>query len=494
MINIYPSRELFLEKAAHGNVIPVYGEFVADTETPVSAFKKVGGMPYSFLLESVEGGETVGRYSFVGTGPRLVVRAKNESVEISHPDGRVERTTSPQPLDALRQVMRQYRFVADADLPPFCGGAVGYVSYDAVRYLENIGSLAVDDLRLPDLYFMITDTVLIFDHVRHRLQILSNAVVDDTTSADEAYDQALGKIQALREKLRAPLPPPTSAAPAPAPPMVSNFTQPQFEQVVERCKEYIRAGDIFQVVISQRFAVPLSVPAFDVYRALRAINPSPYMFFLQFDGFALAGSSPETLVKLTGNEVQLRPIAGTRRRGATREEDMALERELLADEKELAEHIMLVDLGRNDCGRVCEYGTVRVDDLMVIERYSHVMHIVSNVTGRLRAGLDAFDVFSAAFPAGTVTGAPKIRAMQIIEELEPVRRGPYAGAVGYFSFNGNLDCGITIRTVVIADNMAYVQAGAGIVADSVPENEYRETINKATALIRALELAQTGLE
>ncbi len=494
MITIHPTKTEFVERARRGNLIPVYGELLADTETPVSAFKKVGTGPYSFLLESVEGGETVGRYSFVGINPRLVVRAKGNLVEIIRPDAAPTRFESQQPMDALRQIMRTYHFVPDSSLPPFCGGAVGYVAYDAVRYLEEIGNAATDDLGLPDLYFMVTGTVLIFDHVRHRLQILSNALVDEAHPPEAAYAQAVENILSLRDQLRAPLQAtPVSPASAPAS-LVSNFSQEAFEKVVERCKEYIRAGDIFQVVISQRFSVPLTVPAFDVYRALRAVNPSPYMFYLQFDHLALAGSSPEILVKLSGDRVQLRPIAGTRRRGATREEDLALERELLADEKERAEHIMLVDLGRNDCGRVCDYGSVTVDDLMVIERYSHVMHIVSNVIGKLRQGLDAFDVFNAAFPAGTVTGAPKIRAMQIIEELEPVRRGPYAGAVGYFSFNGNLDSCITIRTVVIAGEKAYIQAGAGIVADSVPENEYRETINKATALMRALEIAQAGLE
>ncbi len=494
MITIHPTKTEFVERARRGNLIPVYGELLADTETPVSAFKKVGTGPYSFLLESVEGGETVGRYSFVGINPRLVVRAKGNLVEIIRPDAAPTRFESQQPMDALRQIMRTYHFVPDSSLPPFCGGAVGYVAYDAVRYLEEIGNAATDDLGLPDLYFMVTGTVLIFDHVRHRLQILSNALVDEAHPPEAAYAQAVENILSLRDQLRAPLQAaPVSPASAPAS-LVSNFSQEAFEKVVERCKEYIRAGDIFQVVISQRFSVPLTVPAFDVYRALRAVNPSPYMFYLQFDHLALAGSSPEILVKLSGDRVQLRPIAGTRRRGATREEDLALERELLADEKERAEHIMLVDLGRNDCGRVCDYGSVTVDDLMVIERYSHVMHIVSNVIGKLRQGLDAFDVFNAAFPAGTVTGAPKIRAMQIIEELEPVRRGPYAGAVGYFSFNGNLDSCITIRTVVIAGEKAYIQAGAGIVADSVPENEYRETINKATALMRALEIAQGGLE
>jgi anthranilate synthase component 1 len=494
MLAISPSKEEFLAKTKHGNVIPVYGEILADIETPVSAFKKVGNRPFSFLLESVEGGENVGRYSFVGTSPRLVIKAKDGKVDVFSPLGAHDTYDSTTPLDTIRKIMRNFTFVADPELPPFCGGAVGYVAYDYIRYLENIGQHAHDDLQLPDLYFMVADTVLIFDHVQHRLKILTNAIVDDVTPPATAYDLAVGKIYGLRELLRRPCIAESRTLVETAPKLESNFSHEQFKNVVEKSKEYIRSGDIFQVVLSQRFETECPSDPFDVYRALRAINPSPYMFFLQFDCAALAGSSPEILVKLTGDEVQLRPIAGTRKRGRTRDEDLMLENELLADEKERAEHIMLVDLGRNDCGRVCEYGTVKVNDLMVIERYSHVMHIVSNVTGKLRKGLDAFDVFNAAFPAGTVTGAPKIRAMQIIEELEPIRRGPYAGAVGYFSFNGNLDSCITIRTIVLSGGKAYIQAGAGIVADSNPESEYRETINKATAMMRAVELAAKGLE
>ncbi|AXA35559.1 MAG: anthranilate synthase component I [Candidatus Hydrogenedentota bacterium] len=489
-----PTKSAFLERAQRGNVIPVYREILADMETPVSAFKKVGNLPYSFLLESVEGGETLGRYSFLGTSPRAVFRAKGNEVEIEYAQGRKESFRDDVPIFSLRRLMAKYRYVPDPALPPFCGGAVGYVAYDAVRAFEEIGNHAEDDLNLPDLFFLITDTLLIFDHVKHRVRILANAFIDERTSASEAYDEAVARINALHAALARPLEISEQTLNSVPVRLESNFTKDGFENTVERCKEYIRAGDIFQVVISQRFRVPLSSSPFDVYRALRAINPSPYMFFLNFGQVCLAGSSPEILVKLTGSTVQLRPIAGTRRRGESKEEDIALERELLADPKERAEHIMLVDLGRNDCGRVCEYGSVRVDDLMIIERYSHVMHIVSNVVGKLRQGLDAYDVFAAAFPAGTVTGAPKIRAMQIIEELEPVRRGPYAGAVGYFSFNGNLDACITIRTIVMKGGDAFIQAGAGIVADSIPENEFKETINKASAMIRAIELAERGLE
>jgi anthranilate synthase component 1 len=494
MTAFHPSREEFLRRAAQGNLIPVHREIVADMETPVSAFRKLCDTPYAFLLESVEGGETLGRYSFLGSEPRVVFRSKRRDVEISYANGRKESFRCDSPLDALRTVLDQCRFVPDPLLPPFCGGAVGYVSYDEVRNLEPVGYRAQDDRGLPDIYFIITDTLVIFDHVRHRLRILANAHLEDGVRPEDAYDAALRRINAVHQRLMRPVPRCDQTVNTATLPMTSNFTPEAFEEVVERAKEYIRAGDIFQVVLSQRFEVPISCDPFDIYRALRAVNPSPYMFYLQFGDLRLAGSSPEILVRVNGDEVQIRPIAGTRPRGANREEDLRLERELLADPKERAEHIMLVDLGRNDCGRVCEYGTVRVDDLMVIERYSHVMHIVSNVVGRLRSGLHGFDVLKAAFPAGTVSGAPKIRAMQIIDELEPVMRGPYAGAVGYLSYNGNLDSCITIRTIIIHRDRAFVQAGAGIVADSNPASEYRETINKASALVRAIELAETGLD
>jgi anthranilate synthase component 1 len=489
-----PTKEEFLAKARGGNIIPVYREVVADMETPVSAFKKVGDGRFSFLLESVEGGEALGRYSFLGTAPHVVFQSKNHEIDITYANGRRESFRDPMPLDRLRELMKEYTFVPDQALPPFCGGAVGYVGYDEVRNLENIGNSTIDDLAIPDLYFMITDTLLIFDHVKHRMKILANARVDRRMPAEEAYEEALRRINALHQRLLKPVPRSDQTVSMTDITMSSNFSQDAFEDTIEKCKEYIRAGDVFQVVVSQRFHVAINSDPFDVYRALRAVNPSPYMFFLRYDNLAIAGSSPEILVKVTGNQVQIRPIAGTRKRGETRDEDQRLERELLADPKELAEHIMLVDLGRNDCGRVCEYGTVKVDDLMGIERYSHVMHIVSNVVGDLRQGLDAFDVFKASFPAGTVSGAPKIRAMQIIEEVEPVRRGAYAGAVGYFSFNGNLDACITIRTVVMKGEHAYVQAGAGIVADSDPREEFKETINKASAMINAIELAEHGLE
>lgn len=489
-----PDKENFLQRAQQGNLIPVYRDIIADMETPVSAFKKIGDGSFSFLLESVEGGESVGRWSFLGAHPQVVFKSKGQEVEIIHSNGGRESFHDPMPLDRLRDLMKRYRYVTDPDLPPFCGGAVGYVGYDEIRNLEPIGERADDELNVPDIFFMISDSLLIFDHVKHRAKIIANAYIDERTTPLEAYEEALKKINAIHYRLMRPTPhcePTMSMEPVT---LASTFTQEEFKETVERCKEYIFAGDAFQVVLSQRFSVPVSCDSFDVYRALRAVNPSPYMYYLKFDDMVLAGSSPEILVKVSGDEVQLRPIAGTRPRGATAERDEELARELLADPKECAEHIMLVDLGRNDCGRVCEYGSVRVDDLMIIERYSHVMHIVSNVKGKLREGLDSFDVFKATFPAGTVSGAPKIRAMQIIDELEPVRRGTYAGSVGYFSFNGNLDACITIRTVLVKDGKAYIQAGAGIVADSVPETEFQETVNKAGAMVRAIEMAEHGME
>lgn len=494
MVNIYPTREEFLQKADHGNLIPVYRDVLADMDTPVSAFKKLGDAEYAFLLESVEGGENMARYSFLGSNPLLTFRSKRQEVEITHANGRKESFRSELPLDCLRQIMQQYRPVIDSALPPFCGGAVGYVSYDEIRNLEPVGNGKADDLNIPDVCFIITDSIVIFDHLRHQMKILVNAHVNETMDPGEAYDEAVRKISLIHQRLMKPYLPGEQTVNTSLVEVKSNFSQDSFEAAVDRCKEYIAAGDVFQVVISQRFEVPISCDPFDIYRALRTVNPSPYMFYLKFGSMRLAGSSPEILVRVSDGEVQVRPIAGTRKRGETREQDLQLEKELLADPKECAEHIMLVDLGRNDCGRVCKYGSVHVDDLMTVERYSHVMHIVSNVRGKLAEGVDSFEVFKAAFPAGTVSGAPKIRAMQIIEEIEPVNRGTYAGAVGYFSFNGNLDSCITIRTALVQNDTAYVQAGAGIVADSNPAEEYKETVNKASAIIRAIEIAEYGMD
>jgi anthranilate synthase component 1 len=487
--------------------VPVYREILADTETPVSAFLKVGNRPHAFLLESVEGGERIGRYSFIGGDPFLVFKSRGRRVETTRSGRREERALAAgeDPLNVLEGLLSGLRFVSDADLPPFCGGAVGYLGYDTVRFFERLPEATVDDLGLPETYFLLTDTLLIFDHVRHKIKVLCNAQVDGDPAA--AYAQAAGKIERLVEQLRGPLPRPTTDRGVPPPPaagtprsvasslpVTASTTQAEYEAAVERAREYIAAGDCIQVVLSQRLGTPITVPPFQVYRALRSVNPSPYMFFLQFEECQLVGSSPEILVTEREGHVVTRPIAGTVRRGKTAAEDEALVRQLVADPKERAEHVMLVDLHRNDIGRVCEFGSVVVDELMTTEKYSHVIHMVSNVVGRLRAERNAFDLLRASFPAGTVSGAPKVRAMEIIEELEPVRRGPYGGAIGYFSFSGNTDTCITIRTIVVKDDTAYVQAGAGIVADSIPEREYQECMSKAGALLRAIELAERGLE
>jgi anthranilate synthase component 1 len=494
----HPTREEFREKARQGNLIPVYREILADMETPVSAFRKIGESPsatYAFLLESVEGGEKMGRHSFLGGEPFALFSSRGREVTVTR-EGKETSFRLPEgedPLHALARLMGEYRFVPAAGLPRFCGGAVGYLGYDLVRFFERLPRQTEDDLGLPDCLLVFTDTCLIFDHARHRVKVLSNALVNG--DPDRAYEQAVSKIDALIARLEAPLPA-ASARPARRLPaeMRRNMTREEFERAVEAAKAYIAAGDVIQVVLSQRQSRPLNADPFDVYRALRSINPSPYMFYLTYGDIRIIGSSPERLVSEENGEVMTRPIAGSRPRGETPDEDEALARELLADPKERAEHIMLVDLGRNDIGRVCEFGSVSVEELMAIEKYSHVMHIVSNVRGRLRQGKDQFDLLRACFPAGTLSGAPKVRAMEIIEELEPTRRGPYGGAIGYFSFSGNMDTAITIRTIVVADSLAHIQTGAGIVADSLPAREYEEAaVSKAGALLRAIEMAEGGL-
>ncbi len=489
-----PDRATFRQLAKQGDLIPVYREIVADLETPVSAFHKLGDSPYAFLLESITGGENIGRYSFLGAEPAMVVSTKDREVTIRRGE-QVERQTleaGEDPLHVIDRVMGRSRFVAHGDLPPFIGGAVGFMSYDLVRFFERLPDTCENDLQLPDTLFMLTDTCLVFDRVMNKVKVVAMARVTGDPDAD--YDRATGAIRDLIAKLRAPLHAPQPAGTGRSIEVHSNVTREQYEQVVRDAKEFIAAGDIIQVVPSQRFHADTSARPFDVYRALRTINPSPYMFFLRFDDLALIGASPEILVTEDHGLVRTRPIAGTRKRGRTAAEDQALEAELLADEKERAEHIMLVDLGRNDLGRVCDYGTVKVDELMVVERYSHVMHIVSNVIGQLRADRSQFDVLRAAFPAGTLTGAPKIRAMEIIDELETHRRGPYGGAIGYFSYSGSMDTAITIRTALMRGGRCYWQSGGGVVADSEPGFEYEETCNKAMAMRRALELAERGLE
>lgn len=492
----YPTLEDFREAAKSGNTIPVYRSILADMETPVSAFYKLMPDNYAFLLESVEGGENVARYSFLGSQPSVLFHSKGHQVTIEYLEkGETVVQEYEDPLRALEELMQNYRPVDTEELPKFHGGAVGYMSYDMVRFVEELPDNTEDDLQLPDCFFMIAETILIFDHVNHQIKVVANAHIDG--DVDAAYANALSKIEALVEKLTAASEThlrknsdeqqeQSDKIPQ------SNFTKSDYETVVKRAKEYVAAGDIIQVVPSQRFSCPVSVDSFEVYRALRVINPSPYMYYLKLDGFDIVGASPEMMVRVEDGIVQTVPIAGTRPRGTTTEEDQELEQMLLADPKERAEHVMLVDLGRNDLGRVCEYHTVEVTDLMIVERFSHVMHIVSHVTGRLREDLTAFDVLRACLPAGTLSGAPKIRAMEIIDELEPTRRATYGGTVGYFSFSGSADTAITIRTAVIKDNTAYVQAGGGVVADSVPETEYYETLSKARAMLSAIALAEQG--
>jgi len=495
---IYPTLEEFRELAKPGALVPVYREILADLETPVTAYMKITqNQPYAFLLESVEKADSIGRYSFIGANPSMVFKSKGNRVTLTR-DGQAEEYDSADPLGELRQLMARYEPVRVGDVPEFHGGAVGYVAYDEVRFFERLPDENPDPLDLPDLYFMITDTILIFDHVKNRLKIVSNAHVEDTTDVDTAYNEALRKIDKLTGLLKEPLVVNTEQRPSDTvgeEPM-SNFAREDFCEAVRKAKEYICAGDIFQVVLSQRFAREVHASPIDLYRALRCINPSPYMTLVQYPDVTLVGSSPEVMTQTKGRRCMVRPIAGTRPRGATVSEDEALAKELMADEKELAEHIMLVDLGRNDIGRVSEAGTVAPvpDRMMVVERYSHVMHIVSEVAGEMKDGEDAFSALRATFPMGTVSGAPKIRAMEIIDELEPVRRGPYAGGCGYISFSGDMDTCIIIRTMVIKDNIAYLQAGAGIVYDSDPDREYDETVNKAKALFRAVNFAEKGLE
>jgi anthranilate synthase component 1 len=490
-VALEPGVAEFDRRAREGNLIPVSCEVLADLDTPISAFMRLRHLPHAFLLESAEGNEKLARYSFLGARPALTLRASPAGVEVT--EGGAVRTLAQDPLAAAREILGRYRPVEDRSLPRFYGGLVGSFSYDLIRTIEHLPHQPPDDRRLPVLDLALADTVMIFDHLRHRIRIVANACVED--GAERAYRTARDRVEEWLDLLRRPLP---DAAPAPASPpplrIRSNMTREQYLAAVGRCREYIYAGDAFQIVLSQRFAADVGgLDPLAIYRALRMINPSPFMFYLAGDDATLVGASPELLVRLEGDLVEMRPIAGTRRRGLTEEEDRALAEEMLADEKERAEHVMLVDLTRNDVGRISRYGTVRVPELMTVERYSHVMHIVSLVQGRLAPGRDAFDVLRAVFPHGTVSGAPKVRAMEILDELEPTARGPYAGAVGYVGFGGTLDTCIAIRTLVIKDGVAFAQAGGGIVADSVPAAEYDETVNKAKVLIRAIEMAGRGL-
>ncbi len=509
---VRPSFEEFLRLARRGNVIPVYREILADFETPLSAYLKLAGRGPSYLLESVEGGERLGRYSFLGSSPAMVIESRGSQMRLTS-RGRTRRwVTRTDPFRELEQLLRPYRSVEVPGLPRFCGGFVGYAGYDTVRFLEPVGDPKPDRLRVPDSVWLLSDTLVVFDHLEHLLQVVANAILPQGSAgslvrrARAAYAGALSRLDRMTRALRQPLPPrlvrrTRTHAGTPyrtrsryvLPDVKSNMSAGMFTAAVREAKRAIAAGEAIQIVLSQRFEVPVTARPFEIYRALRSLNPSPYMFHLDLGGFALVGSSPEILVRCEDGVVEARPIAGTRRRGRTPAADLRIEEGLRRNAKERAEHLMLADLGRNDVGRVCEYGTVKVSDLMTVERYSHVMHLVSRVEGRLRRGRGAFDLFRAAFPAGTVTGAPKVRAMQLINTLEADARGPYAGAVGYFGFNGNLDTCITIRTVLVKDGRAFVQAGAGIVADSQPRREYQETRSKAAGMLEAIRLAERGL-
>ena len=474
----YPSLEEAKKLKTQGNLLPVYRELVADLETPVSAFLKINRGGRSFLLESVEGGERLARYSFIGTEPyKTITTLGDENID---------------PLPLITEELEKYRIVPVNGLPIFSGGAVGYLAYETVNRFEDLPSPAADPLGLPEALFMFVDTMLVFDHATHRIKIISHMRLDG--DMEKEYKEAIARIDELVDRLKQPLNVIEEAKPVNGGRLTSNFSRQQFEERVEKIKEYITAGEAIQVVLSQRLQQPTGASPFDVYRALRSINPSPYMFFLDLKDFHIIGASPEILVRVEDGAVMTRPLAGTRRRGKTPQEDKNLEAELKADEKERAEHIMLVDLGRNDIGRVSQTGTVEVSELMEVERYSHVMHLVTHVQGKLRRDMNAFDALRACFPAGTVSGAPKIRAMQIIAELEPDKRGPYAGAAGYFSFSGNMDMAISIRTMVMQKGIAYTQAGCGVVYDSVPEREYEETMSKAGALLKAISQAEGSIE
>ncbi|MBF0124487.1 MAG: anthranilate synthase component I [Magnetococcales bacterium] len=501
---IQPSFSEFHRLTSHGNIIPLYRDILADLDTPVSAFLKVAGdQPYAFLLESVLGGEKWGRYSLIGIDPFAIVEMRGAHVTIRQHGHDAEVTDGPAPLAVLRAFMKRFQPVEVADLPRFHSGAVGYFGYDVVRYFEKLPDDNPDVLELPDALFLFPETVLIFDNLLGKLKVVTNVLVEpdqDRAACEQLYQQAGRRIETAIAALRQSIPTVAvahtvaTAATETMETVTAEMSRQQFEQAVLRAKEYIAAGDIMQVVLAQRLSLPFPYPAIELYRALRTINPSPYLFLLRLGHFSLVGSSPEILVRQQGESISVRPIAGTRPRGSNDADDQALEQELLADPKERAEHIMLVDLGRNDLGRVARTGSVQVTEQFVIERYSHVMHIVSHVTARLRPGLDAFDLIAATFPAGTVSGAPKIRAMEIIDELEVSRRGPYAGAVGYLSFSGQMDMAITIRTAVLCNQQLFVQAGAGIVADSQPDKEYEETMNKARAILRAVDAVRRGLD
>jgi anthranilate synthase component 1 len=490
-----PNFETFTKLAKEGNLIPVYREILADTETPVTALMKLAGRPHLFLLESVEGGEKWGRYSFLGADPPALFRVRNGEILIEENGAVQRRPHGGDPMRFLKEFLSRYRPVPVAGLPRFFGGAVGFLGYDMARYFEKLPEAAAGDAPLDDAVFMITDSLVIFDNVRHTIKVVACAVTEDEEDLKPIYEKALRRIDAITDLLKAPRPATRDTASRKASlPFRPDMTPDTFKTMVNRAKEYIVAGDIIQAVISQRFQRDCGADPVDLYRALRHINPSPYLFFLRTGEMYLIGSSPEVMVRLEEGIAELKPIAGTRRRGRNEQEDRKLADELLQDPKERAEHVMLVDLGRNDLGRIARIGSVQVGQLMAVERYSHVMHLVSDIQAQIAPGKDCFDVLRATFPAGTLSGAPKIRAMEIIAELEPSKRGPYGGAVGYFGYDGNMDFCITIRTMLIRNRKITLQAGAGIVADSDPEAEYRETLGKAEGMVQAVRLAESGFE
>jgi len=489
-LKIRPTLSEFKHLAHQGDLIPVHESFLADVETPVSAYLKIKDKGFSYLLESAEGGQRWGRYSFIGYKPHVVVLSKGKDIEILKGQEKTLIKNVDNPLEALRALSSKFTPVTTDELAPFQGGLVGFFNFDLIRKWECLPALAPDDDETPESIFAAASRLIIFDHFKHRMTVAAFAHLQEGDDAEEAYLRACQEIASMKEELGGPLPAYSESPDIALSELGPNFRREEFKEAVKKAKEYIIAGDIIQVVLSQRFSGEFSGEDFLLYRNLRSVNPSPYMFYLNFGEIKLIGASPEILVRLTNGKIELRPIAGTRPRGADKKEDFALEQELLSDPKERAEHIMLVDLGRNDVGKVAVAGSVSVPDLMVVERYSHVMHIVSSVEGTLKPGMDAFDLFMSAFPAGTVSGAPKIRAMEIIGELEPTSRGPYAGAVGYFAFNGNMDFCITIRTIAIIKNQLSIQVGAGIVADSSPEGEYQETLRKGGAMFRAIERAK----
>ena len=486
----YPSKEDFLQLANNRNLLTVYCKILADTETPISVFQKIGRDAFSYLLESGDGGDKLARYSFIGVDPFLIFKSKDTRVEIIRKNKKEVHEENP--LLYLRRLFAEFKLIPIKGLPRFFGGGVGYFSYNLVRFIEKLPEKAIDDLAVPDCLLIFAGIILVFDHLTHQMWIIANVPLNGL-SAEVGYEQAVSKINRIIAQIKKPLPSEDfrKVGKVDRPLLKSNITQEKYMRKVKRAKEYILAGDAFQVVLSQRLSRKVKVHPLKIYRSLRSLNPSPYMYYLNYGEIQVVGTSPEPLVKLTGELVESKPIAGTRPRGKNEIEDIELEKDMLSDEKEKAEHIMLVDLARNDLGRICRPGTVRVSNFMKVEKFSHVMHLVSEVEGKIQGGKNAFDVLEACFPAGTVSGAPKVRAMEIIDELEPNCRGPYAGAVGYIGFNGNMDTCITIRTIIFKDDQAYIQVGAGIVADSIPEMEFKETLNKSKAMFMAIDLAES---